>query len=1016
MAEEPRRSSSAVTREVYEQAPAKQQRAERIIADLQVSASEFVPKKADLFPLGGRLRHFLNFWRQLTRDPEILHMIMGVSIPFTELPTQECAPRPYPADVSVQNTIRLFVKDLLETQVIVPVDKQPDQFVSPFFLVTNNDGSLRGILNVKTLNQDFLQTTKFKMETLLKVLPLIQPGDWFGSWDVRKGYYNIAVHPDFQKYFCFDFEGQRYMFKALVMGISIAPYIFSKLMATIVKFARAAGIDVSFYLDDTLLRGPTWDIAWVNLRVFGQLLELAGFLLHEGKSVTEPSQVIKYLGFIIDSRDMTIRLPAEKEDKIRATLRQALHDAHHKVPWSVRRAAQLIGWLIAAIPACKYGQGHFRPLENAKKWALIEAGSDYDVENVVWSHRQQETLRWWLNLPHPVVRCFQLQPFTDEFTTDASLEGWGVVYRSSHYEGPWEDRDDPIDELELTTILIALQLLPVLRTNANLKVYCDNTVAISYINKMGGNVRRLDRIARRIWDLLESHSAFLTAVYVASADNVADQYTRGFDQNAKRFFDLEVQLNPRIFRERVFSHGPFVPTIDWFASCHNAQLSRFCAWQEGLSGACFVDAFAHDWGLEVGYMFPPFCLLPKVLQKVLSDKAKIVLIHPDWPGALWRPLLNSKWEINICWCYIVLYQEGNFEFTPILFAHSRDDPVPGPSSGHSRSSALSDPSDPPSSYEEAVLGCLMDRWRLNSQSAWETIFAALAPSTLKSYKLIFLKFLRFMKNVQADVNTVTLEQVFQFLEPLVVEKKAASTIRAYVASLKFYLALFERKDIVESHLLSLFAEGAQRKAPIPNENVWVWDVGIPLKMIRDRAPPSNFLSAAREALFLILMATGIRIDDAFKLGDDFVLDQGSFVIPFLEKRKCPIKKKWTKNQRIASYPGNERLCPGNALLLYATFSVTIRDPSEKFLFISSTGKRASKDTLARWVKDILLEAGIKAPAGSCRSATTSAAFLRKIPVSVILSSAGWSSDLVFFKHYQRQVTNRVLSANLLPVL
>jgi site-specific recombinase XerD len=310
----------------------------------------------------------------------------------------------------------------------------------------------------------------------------------------------------------------------------------------------------------------------------------------------------------------------------------------------------------------------------------------------------------------------------------------------------------------------------------------------------------------------------------------------------------------------------------------------------------------------------------------------------------------------------------------------------------------------------------MDRWGLTSPAAWDTIFAALAPSTQSSYRGIFLQFLKFMNREKVDINSVSLEHVFQFLEPLIIARKAESTLRSYVAALKFYLALFQRADLVDSHLFKLFAAGAKRKAPIPQEKVWVWDAGIPLKMIRDRAPPSGFLQAAREALFLILMATGIRIDDAFKLGDDFSLENGDFVLPFLEKRKCPIKKKWTANQRISSYPGNERLCPGNALLLYATFSVTKRVPGEKFLFISSTGTRASKATLSRWVKDILVQAGIKATGGSCRSATTSAAFLRKVPIDIILSSAGWSSDLVFFRHYQRQVSRRVGSANLLPVL
>ncbi len=305
---------------------------------------------------------------------------------------------------------------MLEQQVVVPVQRRDDQVVYPFFLVTNKDKSLRGILNVKQMNTDCLQTKKFKMETLMRVLPLIRPGDWFGSWDVRKGYYNLAVHPAFQRFFCFEFEGQRYMFKCL-MGISIAPFIFSKLMGALIQVARAGGIDVSFYLDDTLLRGPTYDIAWRDLRAVGELFQLAGFLLHKTKSVDEPTQVITYLGFVICSRTMTVSLPTEKEQQIRRALTQALLDADAGTPWTVRAAAQLIGWLLAAIPAVKYGQGHFQSLENVKKWALIDSDDDYDAQTVVWGREQTTDLQWWLKLPSPISRNFQKQPYSNEFTS-----------------------------------------------------------------------------------------------------------------------------------------------------------------------------------------------------------------------------------------------------------------------------------------------------------------------------------------------------------------------------------------------------------------------------------------------------------------------------------------------------------------------------------------------------------------------------------------------------------------------
>jgi integrase len=258
--------------------------------------------------------------------------------------------------------------------------------------------------------------------------------------------------------------------------------------------------------------------------------------------------------------------------------------------------------------------------------------------------------------------------------------------------------------------------------------------------------------------------------------------------------------------------------------------------------------------------------------------------------------------------------------------------------------------------------------------------------------------------------------IFDFLQPLIAAKRAASTLRSYVSALKFYFSLFERRDLVESKLFEFFSEGAQRLAPIPQQSNWIWDAGEPLRMIRDRPPPSDFLPAAKEALFLLLMATGLRVDDVFKLSEDFTVQRGIMIIPFVEKRKCKVKGIWTSSVCLSAYPGNERLCPINAILLYSTFAVFKRSKNEKALFVSSTGSRAAKATLAGWVKDLLSQAGINATAHSCRAASTSHAFLRNISVDIIMSSAGWSSDLVFFRHYNRVPRSTVSAANLLPVL
>jgi hypothetical protein len=79
--------------------------------------------------------------------------------------------------------------------------------------------------------------------------------------------------------------------------------------------------------------------------------------------------------------------------------------------------------------------------------------------------------------------------------------------------------------------------------------------------------------------------------------------------------------------------------------------------------------------------------------------------------------------------------------------------------------------------------------------------------------------------------------------------------------------------------------------------------------------------------------------------------------------------------------------------------------------VSSNGLRASKDTLQRWVRDELL-AGIKASAGSCRSASTSLAFEKSVPINIIMRSAGWSLENTFRQFYQLEVVRSEEPLNL----
>jgi hypothetical protein len=231
-------------------------------------------------------------------------------------------------------------------------------------------------------------------------------------------------------------------------------------------------------------------------------------------------------------------------------------------------------------------------------------------------------------------------------TTDASLEGWAAVIGDSAFSGTWDELDsDDIALLELKAVLLGLQAFFVEPAPLTIHLSTDNTVTKAYVNHMGGRIWRYDAIARRIWRFLEERNMFMVAFFVPSADNKADVLTRlGNSRRSDRIIASEFMLQPHWFHTACKDLGVY-PVIDWFASDDTAQLPRFCAWESSANASLF-DAFAHSWMIDVGYFFPPFSLIPRVLAKIHHDHAHGLMVIPHWEGAAWwRPAMNLAKKI-----------------------------------------------------------------------------------------------------------------------------------------------------------------------------------------------------------------------------------------------------------------------------------------------------------------------------------------------------------------------------------
>ncbi len=291
---------------------------------------------------------FYPAWRKITANRTVLSYITGAKILFTTTPTPALSSFAQPRFTDEEsNQVDQFVEKLRLAQVITVVPRKDHQIVSPIFLTTNHDGSLRLIFNMKKINKECITITHFKLETLQQILPLIPRGAWFTSWDLVQGFYNVLVHASQRHFFCFDWRGIRYQFRALPMGCSESPRIFSKVVRAVVYRARALGINVFSYLDDTLTFDLSFQVAKEKSYQFADLLTEVGFLLHKDKSVREPTQRILFLGFIVDSVAMTLEVPLEKFLAIQDLIRQALEVIDTQAPTSLRFMAKVVGKLIS---------------------------------------------------------------------------------------------------------------------------------------------------------------------------------------------------------------------------------------------------------------------------------------------------------------------------------------------------------------------------------------------------------------------------------------------------------------------------------------------------------------------------------------------------------------------------------------------------------------------------------------------------------------------------------------------
>lgn len=191
----------------------------------------------------------------------------------------------------------------------------------------------------------------------------------------------------------------------------------------------------------------------------------------------------------------------------------------------------------------------------------------------------------------------------------------------------------------------------------------------------------------------------------------------------------------------------------------------------------------------------------------------------------------------------------------------------------------------------------------------------------------------------------------------------------------------------------------------------VWDVNKVLMYLKTLSPVKliSLKDLTLKLVMLIALTNATRVQTVHLLTTVNIKKcRSKFIVQFdgLLKQSRPSYD--VSCIDLLSYPPDRRLCVYTVMKEYLNRTKPVRENSEHKLLISfiKPFNAVTRDTIARWIKIVLLRSGIDVKqfgAHSVRAAAVSKAQRSSVPISDIMKTAGWTSESTFAKFYKKEV-------------
>ena len=431
------------------------------------------------------------------------------------------------------------------------------------------------------------------METVKSVRQSLLVNDWTVSIDVTDAYLHVPIHPRSRKYLRFMFKDQVFQFTALPFGMSLSPWIFTKLMDIIAAHLCQSAITLFPYLDNWLIRDLICN--W-----------LVSHIYRDGISdTTEYSQGISRL-----SRFST--------------------SDYRTVPFS-DSSFSTMGKLSAAADFVLLGRLHLQLLQMCllSVWRphILPLDHQVPINRMILFH-----LKWWMDTNRFVLGMSIHPPNTFLFW-DASHYGWGAHLELMRlfFHGCWSEDQSQlhINILEMMVIHLALKKAIKYIHHSCVIISTDNITVVSYINKQGGT--HSPNLCIEVWEILHwclEHDIVIRVCHIPGRFNILADLLSRLDRPLKTEWALDQSVANSIFQMLNY------PNVDLFATTFNHKLPLYVS-PVPDSHALAIDTLSMNKNCLHAYAISANNSDTPVLAKIRQSRCRIVLIAPLWPQGPW---------------------------------------------------------------------------------------------------------------------------------------------------------------------------------------------------------------------------------------------------------------------------------------------------------------------------------------------------------------------------------------------